>query len=485
MGLTQDELDFDFVPAETSDEAISRIFSLTGREVRTRGEKRALVALRDALGLDVDVVRTNSVLASRLAEALDVEWRPAEFTVRHTVNLSGLNVLLEGAFRAYRRGSLSRIEARLADTLVGAQWEGFKPAVSKIEAVTRIARLTGAPEEWLGPGSKEHKSVFENLGDRLLPDTALDRSSKTRLARDIAFALGVGWTDECYSTGETVSLKGLNTILAGAEMRLGRLGASALDLLASADDEAAALVAALLDGWRAEPWDGMSAVEWMFERGVRGYNDNEWQGWYYEARGGEILNAAFPPGINPPKSRYGSTLFDYRLNRVWDLKAHTVEQTFPISGRTRSGDAVAILNDVDAITACVDEQGLGFLVLNGRAEMDEDGSFLAWHREFKSRQGKVAAPSNSGRSRMRKRSFWPLNVEAFWLANAEALRAAIVAGQLRASAQGRQAPKVAGKEGAARADKFHIDMRKARTGLRLATRAWRYPDSAGDLAARA
>ena len=67
-----------FLPAATVAEAVTRIFSLTGAaEAGTRGEKRAIVALRDALGLDIDVARTNARMAQQIAEVLRVEWRPS------------------------------------------------------------------------------------------------------------------------------------------------------------------------------------------------------------------------------------------------------------------------------------------------------------------------------------------------------------------------------------------------------------------------
>lgn len=459
-------------------EAILRIFSLTGAQPQSRGEKRALVALRDALDLDVDVVRTNAVMGAELAAALDVEWVPARDTVRNKVNLSGLNVLLDGAYDAFHHGSLRRVAEATPTTLPGGGWSTFRPAISKIEAVTRIARLTGAPDEWLGPGSKEHKSALVNLADRLLPDVELDRSSKTRLARDIAAALGVLWTDDCYSTGETISLKGLNTILAGAERRLGRLGTTASDLLVTPHDEGAALAAALNDGWSADPWDGRKCIEWMRDQEVRGYNENEWQGWYFEARGREILNAAFPANAEPVRSRYGNTTFDYSLNRVWDMKAHTEEQVLPITGQRLAGKRGMILNDEEAIRDCVAEHGLGFLVLSGSALMDEDLEFVAWHREFKRSQGLRAAPSNSGVSRLRKAAFTPLNVEAFWIADTSALDAAVAGGQLKARPQGRQAPSAEGLSGADRRDKFHLDVPRAREGLRVARRDWEPKKSA-------
>ena len=464
-----------FIPAASTGEAISRIYALTGAPPANRGEKRALVALRDAVGLDVDVVRTNAVLGERLAAALDIEWRPAEHTIRNKVSLDGLNALLEGATEAYRAGSLDRVKQSVPDSLAGPEWRAFNPAVSKIEAVTRIARLTNSPAEWLGPGSKEHKSVLANLADRLLPDADLDRSSKTRLGRDIADKLDVTWTDRCYSTGETISLEGLNLILAGAERRLGRIGTTAADLLATPEAEGEALVAALYDGWPAKPWDGRASVEWLASSGARGANENEWQGWYFEARGREILNSAFPPAASPPRARFGNTTFDYALNYVWDLKAHTERQSFASTRSSKRVGGAVILNDEEAIRACVAEQGLGFLIVGGDALMDENGRFVAWHREFKASQGKSkAAPSNSGKSRMRKISFAPLHIEAFWIGDTPALDAAIVAGRLRVASQGRQAPRLAGQAGAERRSKIHLLAEAARAQMVVGRRDWQY-----------
>lgn len=466
-----------FIPAETTGEAIARIFSLTGARHQSRGEKRALVALRDAVGLDVDVVRTNAVMGAHLAQKLDIAWMPDAHTVRNKVTLAGLNALLEGATEAYQAGALARLAADAPLGLTGPGWSAFQPAVSKIEAVTRIARLVDAPEEWLGPGSKEHKSVLTNLADRLLPDSELDRTSKTRLGRDLANALDVVWTDRCYSTGETISLEGLNLILAGAERRLGRLGTTAADLLASPEAEGAALAAALTDGWRAEPWDGRTCVEWLAASGARGANENEWQGWYFEARGREVLNAAFAPSKTPPQTRFGNTVFDYALNHVWDLKAHTQEQVGAdgVVGPGRGG--TPILNDERAMRDCVASQGLGFLVLSGRAQMDDDGEFVTWHRAYKEAQGKKAAPSNSGVSRARKSAFLPLQVEAFWIGSTIELDAAVASGSLAVRSIGRQPPKVVGGSGTARADKFQMNLGRARDELLVSRREWTYRSS--------
>lgn len=460
-----------FLPADSVPEAIERIYALTGRSPDdSRGEKRALVALRDALGLDVDVVRTNAVLGSALAQVLDVEWDARRHTERNKVTLDGLNALLEGATHARRVGSLRKLRDAAPAELTGPDWAAFRPARSKIEAVTRIAALTRAPKEWLGPGGKEHKSVLTNLADRAFPDVDLNRSSKTKLAASLAREMGVPWTARCESTGETISLTGLNMILAGAERHLGLLGTEVSDALRTPEDEGDALAAALL-AQLPPRWEGRAAVKWLADRGLRGAHDNEWQGFYGEERAKIALASAFTPRDSPPRVRYGNTPFDYALNYVWDIKVHTESQVF--GHRETKGKNDTLLNDERAIRACVEEQGLGFLIVNGAAEMDVTGNFVAWHRAFKlSRTGRPPAASNSGKSRTRKAAFTPLHVESFWVPNSEALDAAILAGALSVKPIGRQAPKALGGAGAARADKFEMRMRQARTAMRVARYKW-------------
>ena len=212
-----------FIPAETAAEAITRIYSLTGAaDAGTRGEKRAIVALRDALELDIDLARTNAAMGERIAEALGVEWRTS-YAERNKVNLEGLNALLEGATEAYHEGALRRLQANRPAMLDGPGWAGFQPAPSKIEAVNRISALTNSGPEWLGPGSKEHKSVLLNLAASLAPH--LDQGlSKHRLSAALADDFAAPWSDSFESTGQTITLDGLNTLLAGAERKLDQLG---------------------------------------------------------------------------------------------------------------------------------------------------------------------------------------------------------------------------------------------------------------------
>ena len=307
--------------------------------------------------------------------------------------------------------------------------------------------------------------------------------SKTKLGAALALAFGAPWSDLCESTGETISLVGLNTLLAGAERKVGRLGTSRAMLLGTPEAEGSALAAALLDAWRASSqpdggkrvvWEARSTIEGMLAQGLtNGPNQNEWQGFYWESRGRAVLSSAFAPNPNPPRINFGNTTFDYSLRYVWDLKAHTESWRFPLSGGRRSGQSAAPLNDQEAMEACIAEQGLGFLMVGGDAVADEDGTFVQWHRDFKQKQGKKSSPSNSGKSRLRKAAFEPLHIEAYYFADFAALEAAKSAGRVTGFHQGKQAPEFEGEHGAPRRPKYNLDLRKSRgSALSVARFEW-------------
>lgn len=430
----------------------------------------ALAVLAEALGVEEDPSWTSAMTAERAAQRLDVSWE-SNYVVKTSVNLDGLNALLDAASDAYAAGSLTRVAARFAPGLSGAEWATFNPARSKIEAVTRLAALTGAPREWLGPGSKEHKSALLNLATNLFPDDErIDTSSKHRLGSTLAEVLNAPWSKDFTATGQTIKLTGLNSILAGAERRLGRLGEVVSDALTTPEAEGDALAAALLASLPVH-WDAKQAVHWLADNDLRGSNDLEWQGFYGEERARAILNASFTPRVPGPRRSYGSTDFDYGLSWVWDIKVHTSVQT--IGPVTKGASDVMLLNDERAVRDCVDEQGLGFLVVSGEAVMDDTGDFKVWHDAWKlKRSGKASAPSNSGTSRVRKSAFNPLHVDAFWVPDSHALGAAILSGQLTPRPQGRQAPRVKGGVGAPRPPKFEMNTAKASHGIRVATYTW-------------
>jgi len=462
----------DFIPALSAVEACSRIFSLTGALERTaRGEKRAIVALRDALDLDIDIVRTNAEMAARIAEKLEVDWL-SSYEDHTKVNLNGLNALLMGTSNAYHQGAIRNLASNRPLGLQDFLWQDFQPAASKIEAVNRLSSLTKSGPEWLGPGSKEHKRVLINLAAGLAPDIDT-RLSKSKLGAALASEFEAPWLPECESTGETISLQGLNTLLAGAERRMGILGASRAVLQGTPEEEGQMLVNALLDGWRSHKqkdgskrviWDGRKTINWMIENGINnGPYQNEWQGFYWEARGLQILNAAFSPNPNPPAAKYINTIFDYSLRFVWDLKAHTEHWANSQNTKISGSKTGAPLNDQQAMDACIADQGLGFLVVSGIGIEDSDHAFVEWHRKLKASVGKKSSPSNSGESRRRKAAFVPLHVDAMYFRDVLNFEGAKAAGIITGFNQGAQAPKSTGTPGKLRPKKYLLKSQVART----------------------
>lgn len=452
-----------FVPASTTAEAAARIFALTGRhDPGTRGPKRSLEALADSLGVDVDLAATNGVLGGQIARALGESWREGRDFVALQITLEGHNRLLRAATSSLR--DLARSEAvdiSAYDRVLRA-FSGFNPASDKQEAVNRLSDLAGVPHDRLGPGGKEHRVTFEAIAARLAPDLLAPPVPPTKhaMVRALCERLNVPWLASGGSTGQSVTLQGLNLLLAGAERRLGVASSG----WATADEEGSALVKAIraeLDGY----WDGCATVEEMREQESRNWRQMEWPGFFFEEQVSSILSRVYPtPPVGGPRRLYGSTPFDYAsATRVWDAKAHTVLQVFDPSGRRKStASAAAILNDSNAITSCLSEQGLGFLILDGVATLDETGAFDTWHRAF-TRQGRARVDyvSNSGRQRLRKCAFAPVVLRALWIRCTDDLNAGIAGGWISREKQGAQPVRAGQDRGVARNDKFHLKVHRA------------------------
>jgi hypothetical protein len=453
-----------FVPAATMDEAAVRLFSLTGgRDPRTRGPKRALDALARSLGVGVDLAVTNAILGGQIARALDVGWSAGSDFVGLQVTLAGLNTLLRAATRRLRLTSQRRaVDLGSYDEVLRA-FPKFRPAKDKQEAVDRLSDLAGAGRDRLGPGGKEHRITLDALAGRLAPELLRDvhaQRSKHSMVAALCERFGVPWLTTAASTGQSVTLEGLNLLLAGAERRL--------DVASSGwgtpEEEARALLMVLESGLNRR-WDGRLTVQLMRDNESRNWRQTEWPGFYFEERVATLLNGAYPtPPLGGPRRTYGATPFDYASStRVWDAKAHTVQKVMVPSGKCfDSASRAAILNDSAAINACLAEQGLGFLVLDGVARFDETGAFDEWHRTF-TREGSksVGSGSNSGRHRRRKSAFDPLTLRALWIANLAALDAGIAGGWISQQKQGAQAVRPGQARGADRNDKYHIKVHKS------------------------
>ncbi|WP_172120597.1 hypothetical protein [Actinomyces faecalis] len=427
-----------FVPAKSKIEAVARLYALAGVPGEGLGpgskeRKSVLTSVAARLDLGVDVTAAKDVLALQILTALGAPVAPSFTSSGQTITLSGLNALLAAAEAELRRRAEHELRAASPHL---PDW--FVPARDKLEAVRRISSLTGGRPQDLGPGSKERKSVFTDLVANLsLPiDTSL---KKDDLAGAIARYLSMPWTDSCWSSGQTVTLDGLNAVLAGAEAITLRGRRGRHDMLLQ---EARLLVAALAHSCTSL-WEGRSCVGQMLTAGYPKARQTEWIGWYYEFIGLPALINAYGGG---PR-RIGATEFDYARSFVWDLKAHAQ----PRMKRPQDVSGSAPLNDREAILTCVEETGsLGFLVLSGQAETDADGSFDTWHRAMRG-----STTTRSATSRTLKKAFRPVTVDAYLFEGSEAVEEALGQRVLMGFRQGRQ------QSGAARRPKLLLNLERA------------------------
>lgn len=340
----------------------------------------------------------------------------------------------------------------------------FIEAGDKLEAVNRLSRVAGGPPEQLGPGSKERKSVLVTLGVALnVPSEAL-AYSKPRLGGVLARSLGVPWGEDCWSTGSTITLLGLNRLLKGAEDRFGSpsndpsaafsrvweraslpLTPMERDAEFGSDqerqpEEEAVAMCLVIEAVLPKVFVGKRCIEEMRLSGSRNWAQSEWPGWYFEHIG--LANCIGHLGGGPGPTP-GNTVFDYRLNFTWDFKTHS------------DAEDEAILNDGGAVEWAVAHGGLGFVVLSGRSEFDAD--FKEWHDNYKVVHGKPPRKRTKERKYIRpmKSQFTPLRVDGFFFSDSGSFESAVEAGAIKRFDQPPQ------PSGEPRKPKYTLKMRKA------------------------
>ena len=149
--------------------------------------------------------------------------------------------------------------------------------------------------------------------------------------------------------------------------------------------------------------DGISAVETMRKEGSRNWRQMEWIGFWLE----HLVETKIVPSVGGNTGpRYGKTVFDLQRKHVWDLKVHL------------DGSDWLILNDREAVNFCIkDNSGIGYLIVEGSAEFDVDGTFKKWHDEQKGAQSsyEVERIQRGAPSRRRKKIFFPKRLTSLWI----------------------------------------------------------------------
>lgn len=170
--------------------------------------------------------------------------------------------------------------------------------------------------------------------------------------------------------------------------------------------------------------DGKIAVQMLRAEGSSNWRQMEWIGFWFEH---VVATQVVPKTGGSRGPTYGNTEFDFQRNFVWDLKVHV------------SGSDWLILNDQDAVHACIsDHSGIGYLIVEGAADFDLDGSFKAWHDNLKG--GTSAYERNrvmrGARSRRRKTSFRPGRILAVWIPSSADASKAVKDGWLKGFQEG-------------------------------------------------
>lgn len=332
----------------------------------------------------------------------------------------------------------------------------FTPAKTKLEAVNRISALTGSGPERLGPGSKERKSVLENLHLGLGFGNP-PHETKTGLGKALAAQLDVNWTRKCWSTGQTLTLEGLNRILFGANQyvtsRNTRLPSASTELTPAQEADMyigvilQVLVGNFMGARSAEylTWEGRSAVEEMLTADYSNARQTEWPGWFFEFKVIPELIKQFGGG---PK-KVGSTSFDYYGYRAWDLKTHSL-------GTGRRSEV--ILNDKMSTLFAVENGGLGYILLEGYGSYEEEETFYDWHRtEVRGRPRMLRSPN----SRKLKTAFTAERLDVYFIENTAHLKELELEGVLLDFNQGRQ------QDGSLRKAKYRMPLERARLSSAL------------------
>lgn len=312
----------------------------------------------------------------------------------------------------------------------------FIPAKNKLEAVARISSLTNSGPETLGPGSKERKSVVLNLARGL--DLNIDESyTKQEIAAYIAEKLGFKWKKEFESVGQTITLKGLNTLLeASVEVLTLKNTFKPSEIEISLNDELKRISEVVIET-TPRHMDGVRAITEMKEAEFSYWRSTEWQGFYFEFKVRPELIMRLGGG---PK-KIGATSFDYALQRTWDMKVHS---TFTRHGKKSNLNCA--LNDAESMQLAAAEGGFGLMILSG--EPIYDWNFTRWHKKFRSN-------SEEEPKKALKKSFESKRIDFFYIPTLSRLEEALNSGELALFKQGRQ------PTGEARKFKYSLNLNKS------------------------
>lgn len=165
----------------------------------------------------------------------------------------------------------------------------------------------------------------------------------------------------------------------------------------------------LLSGITDFNWDMRASILTLQEADYQ-WKQMEWIGFYFEYLMSQVVSGV--GGMRMPGNRIHNTTFDMFCGIDVDLKAHAA-----------NGPVQVMLNDAIAVEQSLAMNGaLGFLVLQGKAQYDLDGSDREWHNALKGAPSAYMLGKPNRRSRRRKREFVGTHADWFLIEHLGQLR---------------------------------------------------------------
>ena len=143
-------------------------------------------------------------------------------------------------------------------------------------------------------------------------------------------------------------------------------------------------------------WDGKTSILYMKSHECTQWRQMEWPGFYFQFMCEQILgNNDF---FKIPGPKYDNVVFDGFRTIPWDFKAHC------------NGATMVPTNGYAEICQALDEYGtVGFIIICGNSEYDDNQSFKAWHDALKGGTSayELERIKRNATSRRRKVNFAP------------------------------------------------------------------------------
>ena len=264
-----------------------------------------------------------------------------------------------------------------------------------------------------------------------------ESDTKQRIAAKISQSLGYNWVSEYESVGQTLTLKGLNTLLKGATRHFAVTSSMVSSLIELSVDQELEKISQVVIEKTPRHMKGVDAIIEMKEAEFSHWRATEWQGLYFEFKvRPELINAL---GGGPKK--IGSTNFDYALQRTWDMKVHS-----SVTKDGKKSGSSCLLNDALSMDQAAEEGGIGLMILSGIPTYDWD--FTRWHKKFRS-------GSDDEPKKPLKKEFDSERIDFIFIPTLERLRKALVNGELTYFKQGHQ------PTGESRKIKYSLNLKKA------------------------